>query len=89
MNTLVYADLFFFITAIAVIVFASACLVLVIYLILISRDIWFIIKLVRGQAAAIHNDIEKIRASISGVSFKDVFAMFRKVGRKAKKKVEE
>jgi hypothetical protein len=89
MNTLVHADLFFFITSIAVIVFASACLVLVIYLIIVARDVMFIVRMIKNQAISMRDDIEHFRASIRNISVKDWIRSFTGGVRKSKKKVAE
>jgi hypothetical protein len=64
MSNLVHADVFFFITGIAVIVFASACLVLVIYLIVISREVKRIVQIVRHQVEGIGEDVEWFRGTV-------------------------
>lgn len=66
MESLVRADIFFFITGVAVIVFASALVVLAVYLILISRDIRYILKIMRGHAEALHGGIERLKDVMKG-----------------------
>jgi hypothetical protein len=78
-------DIFFFITS-AVAVFAGVLLiVLMVYLIRISRKINYIADKVKQQADLISDDIDSLRAHVrAGLGLKALFNMFFKGKKKSK-----
>lgn len=63
------ADVFFFITAVAVLVVGAGLLAVIISALRIMREIRMIVALVRAQAQAVSMDIESVRAAISDKGF--------------------
>jgi hypothetical protein len=61
MQTLIHADVFFFITTIAVVVLAAAFLVASIYLIVILRDIRELSRIIRKEGEEIAEDVNRLR----------------------------
>ncbi len=80
MESLSHADIFFVITGVAVIIFASACVVFVVYAIMITRDIRYIVKMVRGHADRIGDDVERFRSMIAAKEwgFRDLLGLFKR-----------
>ena len=64
METLLKADIFFFVTTIAVVVLVIVLTVLLIYLILILRNIFYISDLVKKESDEVVKDISDLRNSI-------------------------
>ena len=65
MESLIHADIFFFITGVAVIVFACVSVVLVIYLVIISRDIRHIVRMVKTRAEELNEDVGRLRSVVA------------------------
>jgi len=70
MESLVQADIFFFVTTIAVVVVGIGALIALVYLILLLRDIHEFFQIVRKEAAVIIDDIEQFRENIEGKASK-------------------
>lgn len=66
MDSLIQADIFFFVTTIAVVVVGIAALIALVYLILFLRDVHEFFHIVRKEAAVIIDDIEAFRENIEG-----------------------
>jgi predicted PurR-regulated permease PerM len=65
MNEVVHADIFFFITSIAVVVLTIALLVLIYYAIVIARQVKGLVERVEQVEKDIELDIAKVRASLT------------------------
>lgn len=64
METLLKADIFFFISTIAVIVLVIVFTVLLVYLILILRNIFYISNLIKKESNEVVKDISDFRSSV-------------------------
>lgn len=64
MNTLIHADIFFFVTTIAVVVVGLALTVLIIYLIKVFRNVREITDAVREETALLRKDIADLRTEV-------------------------
>ena len=64
METLIHADIFFFVTTIVVVVIALVVLIALIYLILILRDIRDLSRIIRHEGAEIAEDVATIRQEL-------------------------
>jgi hypothetical protein len=74
METLIHADIFFFVTTIAVALIASLFIVVIIYVVRILNDFRYISGVVRKEADLLAEDIEEIR---QGVKKEGVFGGLR------------
>lgn len=81
MDTLIHADIFFFVTTIAVVVVAAVFTVALIYLIKILRDVKEVTQKVREEASMIHEDIQNLRAEIKkeGFRLEGLLSFFRNI----------
>lgn len=91
MDTLIHADIFFFVTTIAVIVLTLLLIVVLIYLIMALRRIKTIAEQIRDETILFREDIHDLRASVQkeGFKLKSLFdfgySFFkRRVGKKSK-----
>lgn len=91
MDTLIHADIFFFVTTIAVVVITLLLVVALIYLILALRRIKIIAEQIRDETILFREDIHGLRESIQreGFKLKSLFdfgyGFFKKrVGKKSK-----
>lgn len=66
METIAQADIFFFVTTIAVVVVGLFALVALYYLITFLRDAHEIMHIIRSEASEIIDDIEQFRKNIEG-----------------------
>lgn len=64
MNTLIHADIFFFVTTIAVVLIASLFIVVIIYIVRILSDFRYISGVVRKETDLLAEDIEEIRDEV-------------------------
>lgn len=64
MNTLAKADVFFFITSIAVVIITIACIVVLVYLALVMRNIKRISDAAHREARGIADDIAAFREDV-------------------------
>jgi hypothetical protein len=70
MEELVHADIFFFITSIAVVVVAIVLVVAIVYLIQILHDVRHVSRRIRDESEAIWRDIEALRTVVKTEGFK-------------------
>lgn len=75
MSEIVHADIFFFITAIAVVVISVGAAIALYYAIVILRDVKAVAKKVRKASDELEKDFEDLRVNIKdeGVRVKSVF----------------
>lgn len=87
METLYHADIFFFITAIAVIVVGIVLAVVGMYFILILRDLRAIVALGKRESELIAQDVKDLRDTVrkDGAQARQVFGFFSKLLKKNKK----
>jgi hypothetical protein len=64
MDTLIHADIFFFVTTIAVVVVTIALTVLIIYLAKLSRSIRKIAEMVGDETVLVRKDIADLRSEV-------------------------
>lgn len=64
MDTLIHADIFFFVTTVAVVVVAAALTVALIYLAKVLHDVKSITKQVREETVLFREDVKDLRAEI-------------------------
>lgn len=64
MNELIHADIFFFITSIAVVVITAALLVFLYHAIVIARDVRAIVSRALRVEKEIETDVEKVRTTL-------------------------
>jgi uncharacterized protein YoxC len=64
MATLVHADVFFFVTTIAVVIVGVAFTVALIYLAIALRQVRDVMKEVKEEAALVRGDIEQVRNAV-------------------------
>ena len=67
MDTLVQADLFFFITSIAIVVITIAVLMALFYFIQILRDVRYATKRIREETDRIVSDVDNLKELVGGV----------------------
>ncbi len=89
MNTLIHADIFFFIASIAFVVISICALVAIIYLIKILRDFSQVSQKVKEESGEIIADLHQLRGSIKAQGFgftyvKDIVKLMFKKRRKSK-----
>ena len=92
METLFKADIFFFITSIAIVVLGSFLIVLFIYIIGILRDVKDISHRAKRESELIAEDIAEFRTTVrqQGANIKHIVNFLKKIGgrtSKNKKKV--
>jgi len=79
MDTLIHADVFFFVTTIAVIVVTALLAVALLYLIRVLRQVEGIGKEIKAETVLIREDIKNLRGSVQKEGFKlQAFAEFFK-----------
>lgn len=66
METLIQADIFFFIASIAFIIFSILLFVFLVYAVFIMRDVREVVRIVRRISEGVENDIATLRNSIKG-----------------------
>ncbi len=88
MDSLVHADIFFFITSIAVLLGGLLLCVLIIYGILIFRDIRSISQNVKRETELLAMDIDAAREHIKehGMQFTSIFGFLKDIFSKKRKK---
>lgn len=86
MDTLIHADIFFFITAISVVVLSIGAGIVIYYLVRILRRIDEISEKVQGETDEIVRDVKDFRATLrsEGIKVKTVFDIFLGFIKKAK-----
>lgn len=70
MDTLIHADIFFFVTTIAVIVVAMALAIALVYLVRILNDVKRIAEQVREETVLFREDIRDLRGQVRNEGFK-------------------
>lgn len=70
MTTLIHADVFFFVTAVAIIIFTAIAVIATLYIISILRDIKHISKRIRTESDEVLGDIKILRDHIYEEGFK-------------------
>ena len=87
MNSLIQANIFFFITSVAVVLVTLLCLAILMYLVLILRDFRGVSRKVRQETELIAMDIDEARAHIKerGASMGSAFDFFKDLAGKGKK----
>ena len=100
MNTLIHADIFFFVTTIAVVVVAIALTVALVYLAKVLSDIKEITRQVKDETALFREDIAGLRSDVRREGFRiERLALFmknlfkrigpaRQTGSRSKKKMQ-
>jgi len=97
MESFIHADIFFFVTTIAIVILSLALVVILIYIIQIVRDVKEISAKVREEGDRILTDVGELRESLkaNGSKFSSLaklialFFLRGKRKRKASKKTEE
>jgi len=64
MNTLIHADIFFFVTTIAVVIITIALTVLIVYLVKVFRNVRKITEMVSEETVLLRRDIGDLRSEI-------------------------
>lgn len=79
METLIHADIFFFVTTIAVVVIGVVLAAVLIYLSVILRDVRAVVRKGRGEAEAMLDDLRGFRERVKahGVAFSDFLSFFK------------
>jgi len=80
MDSIVKAEIFFFITSIAVIVLSVGAAAVLVYAIRVLRDVDHVAKLVRDESDLIAKDVSQLRESAEkeGVKISRLARLFRK-----------
>lgn len=81
MDTLMKADIFFFVTTISVILLTLLAIVAFIYIVKILHNIRAISETIKNESNLIAEDMDDIRARVrsSGFTFLGVFRLFRDI----------
>ena len=78
MQTLIHADIFFFITSIVVVIIGIGAIILIIFSILIMRNLLRLSETVKTEAGYIVKDIDELRDKAKGFSWAIAFQLFKK-----------
>ena len=78
MQTLIHADIFFFITSIVVVLIGIEIVVVLIFVILILRNLLRLSETVNTEAGYIIKDIDEVRAEAQGFSWVIALQLFKK-----------
>jgi hypothetical protein len=79
MDTLIHADIFFFVTTIAVVIVAAALTIALIYLAKVLSDVKEITKQVKEETVLFREDVKGLRGDIQREGFRaERFLMFVK-----------
>ncbi len=95
MNTLVHADIFFFVTTVVVVVVGIALTIALIYLATVLSDVKKITKQVREEEILFREDIKDLRDDIKKEGFRAerfwmfVRNLFKKISSRSKKKAKK
>lgn len=89
MDTLIHADIFFFVTTIAVVLIASLFTVVIIYIVRILNDLHYISSVVRKETDLLAEDIEEIREEVRregvfGGIYTLISGLFNGLGKRSK-----
>lgn len=87
MDILIHADVFFFITSIAVIVVTAVLVVLLVYLVRIVRDVKYISRKAKTETDLLAEDVGDLRKGLrtEGMKFKFFTDFFSKIYKRNKK----
>jgi hypothetical protein len=87
MNQLIHADVFFFVTTIAIVVLSIAVLIALIYLIIILRNLKDFSKRAKEEGMAVLDDVTSVRHFVKEKShtLASLFGIFSLVHRKRRK----
>jgi hypothetical protein len=98
MNTLIHADVFFFVTTIALIVVAVGVVIIIVYVIRILRDVAAMSRTIKKETEVVLGDIELLRTSVKNNGFKfrylgtfimNFVNMFRRYRKKKKERAKD
>jgi len=78
MQTLIHADIFFFITSIVVVLIGIGAIISIIFSILILKNLYRLSETVRDEAGHIAEDMDELRAKAKGFSWVIAFQLFKK-----------
>ena len=78
MQTLIHADVFFFVSTIALVIVSIGIIIALIFIILILKKLYQLSETVKTEAGHIAEDIDSIRAKAHGFSWIIAFQLFRK-----------
>lgn len=86
METLIHADIFFFITTIAIVILTIIMAIVLVYFIVILNDIRYISRKVRKESDVIIDDVHHLRDQIKtqGMSLGYLFTFFKRLFVKGK-----
>ena len=86
MNTLIHADIFFFVTTIVVILVALGVIIALYYVIRILRTVSQVSETVKNESEEIVKDVHALRGEIKkeGVKFMTFGTFFKKIFRRRK-----
>ena len=93
-ESLIHADIFFFISTIALILISIGIVVVLVYVIKILRNVGEVTDKIKAESGEIVADLKKLRASLrdEGIKWKHVADLIRtffmRKGRKAKKTID-
>lgn len=85
MQTLIHADIFFFITTIAVVLISIGIVIALVFLILILKNLHKLSETVKTEADQIAGDIDAMRAKANSFSARVAFRLFRNFFRAARR----
>ncbi len=87
MDTLIHADIFFFVTTVALIVVSAFIVVALIYVILILRDVSKVSKKVQEESSEIIDDLKTLRTSVKqeGIKLPFIGSFLKSLFNKRKK----
>lgn len=79
MDSFIHADIFFFITSVAVVLVTALVVIILVYLVRILRDAKSVTNKVKEETELISEDINELRAKTKkeGVKFKNFLNFFR------------
>lgn len=82
METLLYADVFFFITAIAIVVLGAAGLVALVYLVQVLAEAKHIAKVIRTEVEKIAGDVRDLRMKLKeeGQALRGIASFIERLG---------
>jgi hypothetical protein len=94
MDTLIHADIFFFVTTIVVVIVGIALTIALIYLAKVLSDVKDITKQVKEETILFRNDIKELRGDIKKEGFRMerfmifIKNLFKKTGARSKKEAK-
>jgi hypothetical protein len=90
MNTLIHADIFFFVTTIVVVVIGIALTIALVYLAKVLSDIKIVTQQVKEETILFRDDIAELRGDIKKEGFRAerLFMFFRNIFRRTEAKTK-